>query len=177
MGYRKLEHPKPEPRRSVDVTGSPGPVITVYSRGEANVAFPCFYVDEPDFDRLVPHDRPMHDHVGWPKPDRPDRSCQTFIDPKKGCGPVHPRMYLDPRRLIPIDLVGEDLYEDYTLQVGALSVAGRVCEDEPHVIRFRFDADLSAGDHAYTVWGWTGGGDRALFNGTMHVLPTQAVPE
>lgn len=48
------------------------------------ISIPCFY----HRGRRPPrHDRMMHDHVGWPSPDSPDRSCQVPV-PTRPCPPL-----------------------------------------------------------------------------------------
>lgn len=37
------------------------------------MAFGCYY--------LVEHDYKLHDHIGWPDPDKPDRICQIVSSP------------------------------------------------------------------------------------------------
>lgn len=49
------------------------------------ISIPCFYHrgKRPP----VRHSRMMHDHVGWPSPDSPDRSCQLPV-PTRPCPPL-----------------------------------------------------------------------------------------
>ena len=65
MGYRFPDNPpKPEDRlMRFDVRN--GAIM--------RVTFGCYYSDI--------HNRPMHDHLGWPEPRHPDRICQVLPNP------------------------------------------------------------------------------------------------
>lgn len=172
MGYRKLEPPQHDERqhRRVDATGSPGPVIVVNSGATSKLAFPCFYVDDPEADRLVPHDRDHHDHVGWPRADKADRSCQSALAKPGRCGARHPHAYIDPKHLIPIMLEDEG-YETFSLVTEKGDCfAGDVGED-PWVMEFEVNLDASGKepvDVPYTVWA----DNDAAFTGVIRVMPT-----
>lgn len=164
MGYRKLELPEHDDRqhRRMTATGSPGPKITLNADAITEIAFPCFYVDEAEVSRAYPHDRDHHDHMGWPNAGKPDKSCQAFLGSPKPGGWCWPEKYLDPDKLIPIDLL-EEGYESYYMYIDrkwladiSLSidptadyairyavypyiVEGYVNDDQPWVIRFEID--------------------------------------
>ena len=116
MGYRTTDHKPPRPQRSaVDIAT---PVKWVVNNGTiAAFAFPCWYqeIKPPVPARL--HDRKMHDHMGWPKPDHPDHICQLWI-PEEGhcvhgfqeCHP-HCKHYINYKNVSPIHLLSD--YEGY----------------------------------------------------------------
>ena len=60
-------------------------ILTIDNGTISYISIPCFYEEY--------HDRVMHDHVGWPSPDHPDKSCQL----PSGCEHI----------AVPIDLKNE----------------------------------------------------------------------
>ena len=67
--------------------------ISVDNGTISRMSIPCNY---GWLERPPRHDRMMHDHIGWPSPDHPDRSCQ-----------LPPRRYGRIIAAHPIDLPGE----------------------------------------------------------------------
>lgn len=121
MGYRTFEHKPKPPRRTMQKTTTPHRVY-LHNGTDADLAIPCFYQIAHEPIRMKPHNRPMHDHMGWPDPRRKDRSCQLYEPYEAGYPPEpkhtrmggHPpvRKLLDVKRLIPIHLLSD--YEGYT---------------------------------------------------------------
>lgn len=68
MTYR-LPNLPPERRRHLSDVATPV-TITVDNGTISRIDIPCSYVCPS------PHDRPLHDHLGWPYPGHPDQSCQ-----------------------------------------------------------------------------------------------------
>lgn len=89
MGYRL-----PEERRHMRDLAAQADIL-VDNGTISRISVPCFY----RYGHLVPpHDRMLHDHLGWPAPDSPDHSCQL--------PPSHHRCHMHVV-LDPIDLPGE----------------------------------------------------------------------
>lgn len=145
MGYRKLEHPhRPHGQRTVQDTTTPG-TIFIQNGATGYFAFPCWYLEVPAPVRWRPHNRPHHDHIGWPDPQHPDHSCQdhdfhlracTHHDGVHGCD-GH-QVYLDQRRVSPIHLLKEG-YEDIEIALDeapqGLTVVGHIDATEDWVVR------------------------------------------
>lgn len=116
MGYRTFESKPKPPRRTMQKTATPYRVYA-HNGSEMTLAIPCFYQVAHEPIRMKPHDRPMHDHMGWPDPRRRDRSCQLYEPYEAGFPPEpthtglggHPpvRKLLDATRLVPIHLNSE----------------------------------------------------------------------
>lgn len=124
MGYRTFE-PKPRPpRRTMQATATPLRIYLPNSQTSL-VKIPCFYQIPHEPIRMKPHNRPMHDHLGWPDPRRRDRSCQLYEPYEAGYppDPEHTRMgghppvrkLLDLARLIPIHFKDEG-YESFEVR-------------------------------------------------------------
>lgn len=47
--------------------------ISIDNGTVCRISLPCFYWYRDEYPH---HDRPAHDHAGWPSPDHPDDSCQ-----------------------------------------------------------------------------------------------------
>lgn len=153
MGYRSFDAAPPRPRRTMVDMATPLKVYA-YNGTTARLAIPCFYQEAHAPIRMRHHDRPAHDHRGWPDPKRPDGSCQLYEpfeagwhEPPHTMMGGHPpvRRLLDGSRLVPIHLSSE--YEGYT---GALVAwAGKAPEgvvaeasidpDQDWVVRVAFD--------------------------------------
>lgn len=116
MGYRTFEHKPKPPRRTMQKTTTPHRVY-LHNGTCATLAIPCFYQIAHEPIRMKPHNRPTHDHMGWPDPRRRDRSCQLYEPYEAGYPPEpehthmggHPpvRKLLDLNRLIPIHLASK----------------------------------------------------------------------
>lgn len=171
MGYRKLELPKHDDRvhRRVKATGSAGPIIEIDARAIKKVAFPCFYVDDPLVEKAIPHKRDHHDHKGWPNARSVDHSCQAIYY-KNAHWDHKPEPYVDPNRLIPIDLI-EEGYEKYSLECDYGVFDGGVDPEQPWVIRFSLLFPFSGTEPSeipYTVYC----DDEAAFTGIIRIMPT-----
>lgn len=67
MGYRLPKTRKSIFHVRIDDTASQS-VICVDNGAVSYIAIPVVYMEQ--------HDKAMHDHLGWPSPSNPDRSCQ-----------------------------------------------------------------------------------------------------
>lgn len=115
MGYRKAEHyhvPRNE-RRNLQKTATPG-VIYMHEGQTMSIALPCFYREILRPKKAYYHNRPHHDHIGWPDPRRPDASCQDSDFARSCCDKAgslkeYPTChdYIDMERLFPIHLKEE----------------------------------------------------------------------
>ncbi len=153
MGYRTFKtapHPK---RRNMQDTSTPGKIFLA-NGVTTHMAIPCFYQEVHEPQRVAPHNRPMHDHLGWPDPKRRDHSCQLYEpmeagwrEPPSSAMGRHPvtHRYVDGARLIPIHLLSE--YKNPTIKVDIeghpTQVHGSASIDESQdwIIRLRFAAD------------------------------------
>lgn len=120
MGYRMAPPPPPKNRRTFQDTATPS---RVYAHNGTTVALaiPCWYQEVHWPIRMQPHNRPLHDHMGWPNPGFPDRSCQLYEPFEAGYPPEPPhttmggrppvRKLLDMTKVFPIHLSSE--YEGY----------------------------------------------------------------
>ena len=74
----RIDEPRPPKRqRSMQDTVTPGTVF-VHQGTTAHLAIPCFYQEAHAPIHAVPHDRMLHDTLGWPTPEHPDHSCQEW---------------------------------------------------------------------------------------------------
>lgn len=151
MGYRKLEKKKRKPNRSMHDTTTLSKTF-VQNGATAYLAIPCLYVEVNPPHELHLHDRDHDDHVGWPSPDHPDRSCQAFEHVHKIYPHLHidhheeyhhPHMYLDMNRVHPIHLTKEG-YKDIKVAFNnapeGLTYDSHIDEREDWVVRVLFDA-------------------------------------
>jgi hypothetical protein len=65
---------------------------------------------------IKPHNKYLHDHLGWPEPARPDHICQVWVpfkpEPCLGIDAelprhFHPRRFIDLKGIVPIHLIRE----------------------------------------------------------------------
>lgn len=197
MGYRTFEHkPKPK-RRTMQKTVTPHRVY-MQNGTTAIMAIPCFYQIAHEPIRMKPHNRPMHDHMGWPDPRRRDRSCQLYEPYEAGYPPEpeHTRMggrppvrkLLDAKRLIPIHLSSD--YEGYTkFKVYIEQPAGpegiwaeaKISEDQDWVVLVRFGSELKPSEtrtFKFSVYAISERNWDLLAMGELVVLPAYLeVPE
>lgn len=89
MGYRHHEHPHGHDHHHHEGLARHS-IIPVDNGTISRISIPCFSRG----DRTPWHDRPRHDHEGWPEPDSTDDSCQ-----------LPPRCYDQVLVLEEIDLV------------------------------------------------------------------------
>lgn len=116
MGYRMEPHPHHHRNRHMQDTATPAKVF-VHNGVTADLAIPCWYREVRLPFRVRPHDRHLHDHLGWPDPRHPDRSCQIPIEHRvidhrfnRRLVPWHHR-YIDYAGVSPIHFLSE--YEGY----------------------------------------------------------------
>lgn len=88
MAYRRLEPHKKEPNRTMQDTTTPSRLF-IDNGATADFAVPCWYAEMRPPVRATLHSRPWHDHLGWPNPDRPDRSCQNYDFAHHSCHKGH----------------------------------------------------------------------------------------
>lgn len=162
MGYRTFQtepHPK---RRNMQATSTPGKIY-MHNGCTADLAIPCFYQEAHEAQRVHPHDRAMHDHMGWPDPMRKDRSCQIYEPMEAGWHePDHTVMgghpithrYVDGTKLIPIHLSTDyegggntdiHLFDTYTEKEADkcnVSCATWVDGDKDWIVRVEFTAHI-----------------------------------
>lgn len=76
MGYRQIKKEKPRPNRTAVDIVTPSRFV-LHNGGTGHFAHPCWYEEIKMPKRTKHHNRLIHDKVGWPTPERPDRSCQA----------------------------------------------------------------------------------------------------
>lgn len=148
MAYQQLKKPKPKARRDMYKGAARGKLFLM-NGNTATYAVPMFYVDEPEPNRVYPHSRRLHDHKGWPTPDRPDNSCQLPIShsPHGNCGPVRPYIDMSDDAYIPINLIEEGYHTVTCVFVdppAGLQWEGYIEEDEFWVVKWRLHCDMDA---------------------------------
>ena len=156
MSYRTRPRPKPEPRRTMQKTATPSKVY-VHNGSTFELAIPCWYLIAEPPTRVYPHDRDFHNHVGWPRPDRPDHSCQLYT---LGWHTEHEdprflRHLLDMDTVEPIHLKREG-YNEVSVNFAdelpdGVSANGWIDDEYDWVIRIRFDvnAPFEEKEHRY----------------------------
>lgn len=154
MGYRTEERPRPPQRRSMQDTATPSRVF-VHNGCTADLAIPCWYQEVHPPINVRPHDKPWHDHVGWPTPDHPDRICQLWeIEHPGGHGChemyTHPgfrhphdvRKLVDMRSVHPIHLLEEgykDAFVEFIDEHEGIVATAQIDEKEDWTVRVFFD--------------------------------------
>lgn len=153
MGYRTFGDRPAPPKRTMQDTATPAKVF-VHNGCTADLAVPCWYQEIHPPVRMKPHDRPRHDHMGWPDPCRPDMSCQLYEPFEAGFPPEpchthmggHPpvRKLVDMSRVYPIHLSSED--EGYSKArvsfVGdhdGITATASIDADQDWIVRVRFE--------------------------------------
>ena len=117
MAYRleQISPQKPDDRfKKIQVTNG---TISTFS-------FPCYYFEVTDAELV--HSYHYHDHVGWPAPGYPGKSCQRVWG-----GPSIPDyanrfVYLDTAKLIPINFTSE--FENYDSVVARFDKEAELAE-------------------------------------------------
>ena len=162
MGYRKLE-PKPRLKnRNMQDMVTPGRNF-VHNGATAYFAIPCFYQEIRHPVRVRPHNRLVHDHLGWPNPQHRDRSCQAWdfanctcrlgIECYTGCGSMSCgrertcRKYIDMSRLFPIHLTREGYGNpvvEMTDPPAGLVASAWIDDVDDWVVRVLFDAQVES---------------------------------
>lgn len=155
MGYRTLDRPHHHPHRTMQDTATPSRVFA-HNGTTADLAIPCWYQEVHKPIRMRHHNRKLHDHLGWPDPERPDGSCQLY-EPFEAGYPKEPphtvmgghppvRKLLDMRTVTPIHLLSD--YEGYTTarvafvgeHQGIAATAG-IDTEQDWIVRVMFDIE------------------------------------
>lgn len=137
MGYR-IGEPKPRPpRRDVQDVATPMKIY-VHNYCTARIAIPCWYDEVVAPTPACLHDRMMHDHLGWPSPNHPDRVCQDwdFVAPPR---PGRLTFAYNMGRVSPIHLT-EEGYTTVEVRCGTsdsgdVVVSGFIDPDDDWVVR------------------------------------------
>lgn len=154
MKSYRIDQPRPKPKnRTMQDTATPG-TVHVHNGCTADLAIPCFYMEIHPPVPARPHDRMVHDMLGWPWPDKPDRCCQEWdLDrrccrrsPHMECCPPRCEHFLDMRRLFPIRLA-EEGYQTVSAYVldsdknsaDGISATATIDAKDDWIIRVRFD--------------------------------------
>ena len=103
MGYRIGERHKPHQRRTLEATACPATVF-VENGATADMAFPCWYQEVHRPERVHPHSRSWHDHIGWPSPSSPDRICQRWDFASNCCTKGHSKCHRECKDLLDLSL-------------------------------------------------------------------------
>lgn len=147
MGYRKAPSPALHPRRTLQDTATP---LHIYVKNgtSTDFAIPCWYkIVEPPRE-AIPHNRDIHDHIGWPTPEHPDHSCQSWdfahsccsLDHGPTCRSHHCSHYVNLGSMIPIHLRKEG-YEDVKVILGendGITATGEIDSTEDWIVRLAF---------------------------------------
>lgn len=115
MAYRDDMEPRHHHHARRTVVDIATPVkLYAHNGTTADFAFPCWYQEVRKPIKAHLHNRPMHDHLGWPDPERPDHSCQLWAPDLHRCMvgrhhtcPTHCEMYIDMDGISPIHLLDE----------------------------------------------------------------------
>lgn len=159
MGYRQLDC-KPKPKRREFRETSTRNKIFIQNGTRTSFAIPCWYSEVLSPERLCIHDIDMHDHCGWPEPDRPDHSCQSAYHPHlhhhhhlhhmhdpynhEHHGWDHHKHLLDMSQFIPIHLTEEGYTSIETAldnSPSGLSCSASIDKYEDWVVRFDIAAN------------------------------------
>lgn len=164
MAYRQVEKKKPIRRILQDTTTKN--MTFVQNGATANLAVPCWYhvAELPQHIRC--HDIDHHDHLGWPDPRHPDRSCQSaHLDDLRPInryshddhGWYHHHRYLDMSKFFPIHLEKEGYTSvDVSFANKPAGLIGKGLIDD-YIVRFTLepmceDAITKNIDVPYTVF-------------------------
>lgn len=162
MKSYRIDQPKPKPpRRSLQKLTTPG-TIYIHPIETVELAIPCYYMEMRPPIPARPHDRMVHDMLGWPWPDKPDCSCQEWDfdrhrcrrTPHMKCDPPHCKDYIDMRRLIPIHLREEGYSgvevilndsEGNIVDTDTIEIEARIDETDDWIVRvsMMFDSYFS----------------------------------
>lgn len=162
MKSYRIDQPKPKPpRRSLQKLTTPS-TIYIHPIETVELAIPCYYMEMRPPVPAHPHDRMVHDMLGWPWPDKPDCSCQEWDfdrhrcrrTPHMKCDPPHCKDYIDMRRLIPIHLTeegytGVDVIlndsDGNTVNMDTIKIEARIDETDDWIVRvsMMFDSYFS----------------------------------
>lgn len=163
MKSYRIDQPKPKPpRRSLQKLTTPG-TIYIHPIETVELAIPCYYMEMRPPIPARPHDRMIHDMLGWPWPDKPDCSCQEWDfdrhrcrrTPHMKCDPPHCKDYIDMRRLIPIHLREEGYSgvevilndsEGNIVDTDTIEIEARIDETDDWIVRvsMMFDSYFSS---------------------------------
>lgn len=164
MAYRKLQPHKPHRNRTMQDTVTPGRTF-VHNGATAYLAVPCWYHELRRPKPVRPHNRLVHDHMGWPDPRRPDRGCQNWdfaecrcskghyvegphvpYTGHAGCGMHrHCRDYIDLRKFFPVHLTEEGYTKavvDMENPPAGVKAEAWIDEANDWVVRILFDVAI-----------------------------------
>lgn len=147
----RIDEPRPRfKQRSMQDTATPGTVF-VHQGATAHLAIPCFYQEAHFPVHAHPHDRMLHDTLGWPTPYHPDHSCQEWDFDRHCCRrtphlkfcPPSCERFVDLGRLYPIHL-REEGYEEVRVeqQTGLVTVTGSIDADQDWVVRLVISSEV-----------------------------------
>lgn len=131
-------------------TVTPGTIV-VQAGTTGHMAIPLFYQEVRPPVHATPHDRMLHDTLGWPTPERPDHSCQEWDFDRHCCRrtphlkfcPPSCERFVDLGRLYPIHLKEEGYTSvDVECQTDLVSVSAEIDEDQDWVIRLTVDSEV-----------------------------------
>lgn len=151
MKSYRIDAPRPPRKtRTMQDTITPGQVV-VHNGTTASLAIPCFYQEMHRPVPAVPHDRMLHDMLGWPTPDHPDHSCQEWDfdrhacrrTPHMKCDPPHCDRYVDMGALLPVHLAEEGYGQvEVELQTPIVEASARIDEDQDWIVRVMLESEL-----------------------------------
>lgn len=147
----RIDAPRPrKASRSMQDTATPGTVF-VHQGTTAHLAIPCFYQESFFPVHAHPHDRVLHDMLGWPTPEHPDHVCQEWDFDRHHCRrtphmkfcPPFCERFVDLGRLFPIHLT-EEGYDGVEVeqQTELVTVTGRIDPDQDWVVRLDVESDV-----------------------------------
>ena len=166
MGYRKPDHRPPK----MEATNTPTEVF-VNNWATTSLAFPCWYVSDPEHPHHECCCRDHHDHIGWPNPDSPDDSCQIPH--------IHTNHHHHLAELTPIHL-HEEGYVQVLVSVGGdhlIDAYGWIDSKCDWIVRVSLTPEaedlVEPSVVPMTVYIVHENGSReVLANSTLHILPT-----
>lgn len=152
MSYRIKNIKPPVKKRSMQSTSTLSEIFLA-NGATSHLAIPCFYKEITSPDPAVYHNRHLHDHLGWPSPNWPDHSCQSWDfahacnKPTDKCSFVHEKGYcckrLNMDELIPVHLI-KDGYMGIEIafsdKPNGLEATGYIDQNKDWIVRI----DLSA---------------------------------
>lgn len=159
MGYRQYEPRPPKPRRTMEKMATPSDIHLALGT-TASLAIPCWYIEVRKPIPAHHHNRPHHDHVGWPNPDHHDHSCQAWDYAHACCShdhnvhhcDPHCKNFIDMRKLIPVHL-SEEGYHDVQVITEwmegdnrvTLAGVGNIDPEDDWIVRISLESDTSRG--------------------------------
>lgn len=149
MKSYRIDQPRPKPpRRTMQDTATPGEIF-VHNGCTAILAIPCYYQEVRPPIPARPHDRMLHDMLGWPWPNKPDHSCQEWDFDRHHCRrtphmkhcPPKCEHFIDMRKLFPIHL-REEGYTRCSVNIAEdpddISAHAEIDDTDDWIIRVEF---------------------------------------